>query len=90
MKLKKELIILGVIIAALTVYLFQRSGDRTRYTLPEVAALAASEITKIEITRAGQSVVLVRQGERWVIDPPGWRPPRRASRRCWRRSPASP
>ena len=71
MKLKKEFIILGVIIAALTVYLFQRSGDRTRYTLPEVAALAASEITKIEITRAGQSVVLVRQGERWVIAPPG-------------------
>ena len=71
MKLKKEFIILGVIIAALTAYLFQRSGDRTRYTLPEVAALAASEITKIEITRAGRSVVLVRQGERWVIDPPG-------------------
>ena len=71
MKLKKELIILGVIIAALTVYLFQRSGDRTRYTLPEVAALAASEITKIEITRAAQSVLLVRQGERWVIDPIG-------------------
>ena len=32
-KLKKEFIILGVIIAALTVYLFQRSGDRTRYRL---------------------------------------------------------
>ena len=70
-KLKKELIILGVIIAALSVYLFQRSGDRTLYTLPEVPVLAATEITKIEITRAGQSVVLVRQGERWVIDPPG-------------------
>ena len=70
-KLKKEFIILGVIIVALSVYLFQRSGDRTRYTLPEVPALAASEITKIEITRAGQSVVLVRKDERWVIDPPG-------------------
>lgn len=72
-KLKKEFIILGVIIAALTVYLFQRSGDRTRYTLPEVPALSASEITKIEITRTGQSVVLVRQGDRWVIDPTGVR-----------------
>ena len=71
MKLKKEFIILGVIIVALTVYLFQRSGDRTRYTLPEVPALTASEITKIEITRAGQSVVLTRKDERWVIDPPG-------------------
>jgi len=70
-KLKKEFVILGVIIAALTVYLFQRSGDRTRYTLPEVPALAASEITKIEITRAGQSVVLTRKDEHWVIEPPG-------------------
>jgi hypothetical protein len=70
-KLKKEFIILGVIIAALTVYLFQRSGDRTRYTLPQVPALATSEITKIEITRAGQSVVLARKDERWVIEPLG-------------------
>jgi hypothetical protein len=71
MKLKKEFIMLGVIIVALSVYLFQRSGDRTRYTLPEVPALAASEITKIEITRAGQSVVLTRKDERWVIEPTG-------------------
>jgi hypothetical protein len=71
MKLKKEIIMLGVIIVALSVYLFQRSGDRTRYTLPEMPALAASEITKIEITRAGQSVVLTRKDERWVIEPTG-------------------
>ena len=71
-KLKKEFLILGVIIAALTVYLFQRSGDRTRYTLPEVPALAASDITKIEIGHAGQSVVLVRRDGRWLIAPPGW------------------
>jgi len=70
-KRKKEFIILGLIIVALSVYLFQRSGDRTRYTLPEVAALTASEITKIEIARAGQSVVLVRKDEHWVIEPPG-------------------
>jgi len=70
-KLKKEFIILGVIIMALAVYLYQRSGDQTRYKLPEVPALAASEITKIEITHGGQSVVLVRQDGRWVIDPPG-------------------
>jgi hypothetical protein len=70
-KLKKEFIILGLIIVALTVYLFQRSGDRTRYTLPEVPALATSAITKIEITRAGKSVVLARKDERWVIDPSG-------------------
>jgi hypothetical protein len=70
-KLKKEFIILGAIIVALTVYLFQRSGDRTRYSLPEVPALAPSEITKIEITHAGQSVVLARKDERWIIDPPG-------------------
>jgi hypothetical protein len=71
MKIKKEYLILGLIIVALSVYLFQRSGDRTRYSLPEVPALTAPEITKIEIARAGQSVVLTRKDERWVIEPQG-------------------
>jgi hypothetical protein len=70
-KLKKEFIILGVIIVVLGVYLFQRSDDRTHYKLPVLPALTASEITKIEITQSGRSVVLVRQDGRWVIDPPG-------------------
>jgi hypothetical protein len=72
MKLKKEFLILGVIIAALAVYLYQRSGDRTHYTLPTLPALAASDITKIQMTRGAETVVLVRKDGGWRIDPPGY------------------
>lgn len=72
MKIKKEYLILGVIIAALAVYLYQRSSDRTLYTLPKLPALAASDITRIQITRPAETVVLVRKDDRWVIDPRGW------------------
>lgn len=72
MKLKKEFLILGVIIAALAVYLYQRSGDRTHYTLPTLPALAASDITQIQMTRGAETVVLVRRDGRWRIDPPGY------------------
>jgi hypothetical protein len=72
MKIKKEYLILGVIIAALAVYLYQRSSDRALYTLPKLPALAASDITRIQVTRPGETVVLARTGGRWVIDPRGW------------------
>ena len=72
MKLKKEFLILGVIIAALAVYLYQRSGDRTHYTLPTLPALAASDITQSQMTRGAETVVLVRKDGGWRIDPPGY------------------
>jgi hypothetical protein len=72
MKMKKEILILGVVIAALAVYLYQRSADRTLYTLPALAAVAAADIDKIQMTRGAETVVLVRQDGRWRIDPPGY------------------
>jgi len=45
MKIKKEYIILAVIIAALLLYLSQRSTDRTLYQLPDVPEISVdSEI----------------------------------------------
>ena len=72
MKMKKEYLILVVVIAALAVYLYQRSADRTHYTLPSLPALAAADITKIQMTRGAETVVLVRRDGRWFIDPPGY------------------
>jgi hypothetical protein len=72
MKMKKEILILGAVIAALTVYLYQRSEDRTQYTLPTLAPVAAADIDKIQMTRGAETVVLVRQDGRWRIDPPGY------------------
>ncbi len=72
MKIKKEVIILGLVIVALSVYLFQRGGDRTRYTLPKLPVLAAADITKIEISRQDQVVTLTRRDGGWVVEPQGF------------------
>lgn len=72
MKMKKEILILGLVIAALGAYLYQRSADRTQYTLPVLPFVAAADIDKIQITRAGETVVLVRRDGRWRIDPLGY------------------
>jgi hypothetical protein len=72
MKIRNEYLILAVIIAGLGVYLYQRSADRALYTLPKLPAVAASEITRIQLTRPGETVVLVRPEGRWVIDSRGW------------------
>jgi hypothetical protein len=72
MKIRKEVVILGIVIAALSVYLLQRGQDRTRYTLPELPALAAADITKIEISRQNQVVQLTRRDGRWFIEPHGF------------------
>jgi hypothetical protein len=72
MKLKKEYLILGALIAALAVYLYQRSADRTHYTLPALPALKAADIDRIQMTRGAETVVLVRRDGRWRIDPPGY------------------
>lgn len=72
MKMKKEYLILAVIIAALAVYLYQRSADRTHYTLPALPALAAADISRIQMTRGAETVVLIRRDGRWLIDPPGY------------------
>jgi len=46
MKIKKEYIILAVIIAALLLYLSQRRTDRTLYQLPDMPEISNSDITK--------------------------------------------
>jgi hypothetical protein len=72
MKMKKEYLILAVVIAALAVYLYQRSSDRTHYTLPKLPALAAGDVTRVQMTRGAETVTLARTDGRWVIEPQGW------------------
>ena len=69
MKIKKEYIILAVIIAALLLYLSQRITDRTLYQLPDVPEISNSDITKIEINKNSTPIFLSKEGDRWTIDP---------------------
>ena len=72
MKIKKEYLILILIIAALSAYLFMRSFDRTLYQLPEIPGLDSNQITKIEISQKDDSIILEKNDNQWYLDPTGY------------------
>jgi hypothetical protein len=67
MKIKKEYLILLLIIVALSVYLFMRKEDRTLYELPVLPGISKKDISKIEITKGQTSLVLNKKDDQWVI-----------------------
>jgi len=69
MKIKKEYIILVLIIIVLSVYLYKRSADRTLYELPELAQVNEKDLTKLQITRDKTEMVLNKKDEQWFIAP---------------------
>ena len=69
MKIKKEYLILVLLIIGLSVYLFTRTSDRTHYDLPVLAKLDPAKITKIEISKDGHSMVLTKKTDQWYIEP---------------------
>lgn len=72
MKFKKEYLILILIIAALSAYLLMRSSDRALYELPEIAAIEQNQITKIQISKGGQKIVLNKKDNKWYLEPHGY------------------
>ena len=73
MKLKKEYIILAVLLVGLVVYLIfnaNRSGD-INYKLPKLTKIGSKEIDKIEITRGGNTITLAfdKKTDTWRIMP---------------------
>jgi hypothetical protein len=69
MKVKKEYIILLLIIIGLCVYLFMRSSDRTHYQLPQLTGLDRGNITKIEISKEGDAIILNKRDNQWYLEP---------------------
>jgi hypothetical protein len=72
MKFKKEYLILILIIAALSTYLLIRSSDRSLYRLPKIDALKQSDISKIEISKNGNLLILKKKDDQWHIEPAGY------------------
>ncbi len=69
MKIKKEYIILALVIIALTVYLVTRTSDHTRYQLPDVPQVASKEISKLQITKDQVTIVVNKKDGKWYIAP---------------------
>ena len=72
MKIKKEYIILVVVILALSLYLFLRREDRTQYQLPKLSRGARADISKIEISKKGTAITLNKRDNIWRIVPDGY------------------
>ena len=72
MKIKKEYIILVLVIVVLSVYLYKRSADRTLYELPQIPQVNDKELTKLEITRGETVIVLNKKDDQWYIAPAGY------------------
>jgi len=72
MKIKKEYIILFVVILALSLYLFLRREDRTHYQLPKLPRVARADISKIEISKKGTAITLNKRDNIWRIAPYGY------------------
>jgi len=69
MKFKKETIILVVLIAALSLYLILRNPDKTHYRLPDLPDIPKADVSKIEISKTGTSIILEKSGNQWQVLP---------------------
>lgn len=67
MKLKKEFIILFVVIAVLISYLLLHKKDRTHYQLPVVPEIVKNRTTQIEINTSKDDIILNRKDKTWYI-----------------------
>jgi hypothetical protein len=73
MKIKKEYLLLALLIASSMGYLLFQKADRLHYRLPDLKEVKAQDITRIEIARGTETYVLSREGETWLISPQKWR-----------------
>lgn len=68
MKIKKEVIFLGIVIVLLSMYLIFKTNDRSLYELPELKPVPLSKISKITLDSSKGSVVLTRKAGGWVVN----------------------
>ena len=67
MKLKKEYVILAVVIVGLSIYLLTRQTDRTLYRLPQLPPVSAKSITRIDFNGPEGMISLNKTDDDWTI-----------------------
>ncbi|MBF0378692.1 MAG: DUF4340 domain-containing protein [Desulfamplus sp.] len=65
--MKKEYIILGLIIIALSAYLITNKTDRDNYSLPSVPEINVADIVEVNLDKDGKSIVLSKKDGSWVV-----------------------
>ena len=67
MKLRKEYVILGILIVVLSAYVLLRKSDRSFYELPVLQPVKTSDITRVTIDTPKENISLYRKGGKWVV-----------------------
>jgi hypothetical protein len=68
-KIRREYIILAVIIIVLSLILIFRNTNRIQYELPELKPIDKAEISKIEIIKPSETLTLQQKNGTWTIGP---------------------
>ncbi len=66
MKLKKEYLIILLVILGLSVYIYTRTSDRIQYALPEIHPVQSSRLTRIVIEKPEARIELHKNESGWV------------------------
>lgn len=69
MTIKKEYLILSIVIVALALYLLLGRGDQPGSELPGMTVLNETAMNRMVITKNAVELVLVKQDDRWYITP---------------------
>jgi len=72
MKIKKEYFLLAGVMVALILYLVLHRSNRTHYKLPVITEISGKQISKLEIGKADETLVLNKKDTTWYIDPKGY------------------
>jgi len=73
MKVKKEYVILTIVIIGLSLYLFTRSKDRTHFELPDLDPVDAKAIDRLAFQKGDAVVELVRKDDSWFVGEKAYR-----------------
>jgi len=71
-KFKKEYIVLGIIILVSLIFLVLKKSDQVNYELPEFTKMKADEISRIEVSREGELLKIIQDGEKWKVGEQGF------------------
>lgn len=72
MKIKKEAVILAVIIIGLSFYLVLHQRDKAHYSLPSIPEMREADVSKIEISKPDATIVLDKKDDQWTLSPEGY------------------
>ncbi len=70
--MKKEYIFLAIVIVVLSLYLIFRSQDKTHYSLPRLATIEESEVSRLVVKLPDSSITLKHHDREWKIMPYGY------------------